>query len=70
MSLSVRITTVCRSYFGTVRNRKLVGNRCDRCPLRTPCMAFGGAPARTFAELDEARAAFELAAERIAGGQP
>lgn len=67
MSLSPRITAVCRAYFGTVRHRKLVGNRCDQCPLRTPCMAFGGAPARTFAELDDTRAAFADAAEQIGG---
>ncbi len=66
MTFSPLITAMCRDYFGrtVVRGgkRQLVDNRCNACPLRAPCLAFGGAPARTFAELEESREVFERAA--------
>lgn len=67
MSLSATITDVCRAYFGRYRGagRWSPPNRCDKCPLRTPCVEFGRAPARSFAELDEARETFAVAATRL-----
>ena len=55
--LSDRIRAVCAKHYGHV------GSGCDRCPLRRPCLDFGHAPAHTFAQLDEARAEFNAAAE-------
>ena len=55
--LAPHITAVCREYFGKhklVRGKKqLVDNRCDKCPLRAPCLSWGGKPARTMDELRE-----------------
>ena len=71
MALPTVITNVCREYFGThkiVRGHKqLVGNRCDACPLRAPCMKWGAAPARTTGELAESRATFEREARELLG---
>ncbi|MBA3397149.1 MAG: hypothetical protein H0T89_31260 [Deltaproteobacteria bacterium] len=72
MTLSPLIRSTCRDYFGrhVTRGgkRQLVDNRCNACPLRTPCLAFGGAPARTFGELEEAREVFARAAEVVHRG--
>ena len=38
---------------------------CAKCPLRTPCLVLGHAPARTFEELDDSRAAFNAAVGRL-----
>jgi hypothetical protein len=71
MALPVFITDVCREHFGThkiVRGKKqLVDNRCDSCPLRQPCLKFGAAPARSFAELDASREAFAVEAKAVLG---
>lgn len=67
--LSPQIRATCRAYFGrhAIRGgrKQLVDNRCDACPLRAPCLAFGTAPARTFEELDQARATFNAAAAEV-----
>lgn len=67
--LSPTVLATCREYFG--RNvtradgsRHLVNNRCGKCPLRTPCLEWGSAPARTLEELDESAAVFNAAAAR------
>lgn len=55
------ITDVCREFFGTYiakRSTWSPPNRCDSCPIRTPCNAHGGRPARTFEELSTSRATF------------
>lgn len=73
MTLSPLIREVCAEHFGRVAVRagrkQLVENRCEKCPLRVPCLAFGGAPARTFDELDQARATFAAAAAAVLGVQ-
>ena len=69
MSLAPHITAVCREYFGThkiVRGTKqLVGNRCNSCPLRAPCLSWGGKPARTMEELRENGEVFAREASEI-----
>lgn len=65
MALAAHITAVCRVYAGTVKRGKLVNERCGQCPLRVPCLKFGGAPARTFDELVEARETFATEATAI-----
>lgn len=71
VTLSPLITSTCRDYFGrhVIRGgrKHLVDNRCDKCPLRAPCLAFGGAPANTIEQLDKARVEFERAAVEVLG---
>ncbi len=69
MTLSPLIRSTCRDYFGRLvtrgGKRQLVDNRCNACPLRTPCLTFGGSPARTFAELEELHASLERESVRL-----
>ena len=71
--LAPHITAVCREYAGrrVVRNGRaqLVEERCGQCPLRTPCLKWGGAPARTEAEMAESREAFAVEATEILNAQ-
>ena len=71
MSLSPLIASTCRAYFGrnVVRagRKQLVDNRCEKCPLREPCVTFCAAPARTFGELEQARETFASAAVELLG---
>lgn len=74
MPIPAHVTATCRAHFGhhATRNgrRQLVDNRCDSCPLRTPCLKWGGASARTVAELEENRAAFVTTAVALLGEVP
>jgi len=59
VSLDPIITSTCREFFGrnveTRSGRRIhVDNRCDACPLRAPCLAWGGKPAHTIEQLREA----------------
>ena len=69
MALAPIITSTCAEYFGTHKTvrgkRELVGNRCDACPLRAPCLAWGLKPARTLDELHRNGDEFTAAAEEI-----
>jgi hypothetical protein len=67
MKLPSEILDVCREQFGTYGGggRWSPPNRCDSCPLRTPCLANGHAPAHTIEQLEAARATFVAAANEI-----
>lgn len=69
MALAPIITSTCAEYFGThktVRGKTLlVGNRCDACPLRSPCLAWGAKPSRTLDELHSNGDEFAAAATEI-----
>lgn len=64
MPLPPVITDVCREFFGT-RAKNLRDNRCGQCPLRGPCLKWGAAPARTFAEMTENRETFAAEAREV-----
>lgn len=71
MALATIITSTCAVYFGTHRKTasgtKLVGNRCDQCPLRSPCLTWGAKPARTLDELHRNNDEFAAQARELLG---
>lgn len=67
--IPVEVAEVCRQWFGAYRSgRWSPPNRCDSCPLRAPCMAWGIAPAHTQQQIAEARAVFVSASQKLLGG--
>jgi hypothetical protein len=62
-----RIDAVCRVHYGRYvgGGRWAPANRCDACPLRSPCMASGAAPAPTLEALQASRAQFRAEALAI-----
>lgn len=72
--LSTLVRATCHEYFGSVvvraGRKQLVDNRCDRCPLRAPCVTWGGAPAHDEAALDAAAEVFNSAAAGLLGATP
>lgn len=72
--LAPHITATCREFFGRVVDRRgkreLVDNRCDKCPLRSPCLTWGGMPARNYEELHKANDWFATEASAVLASLP
>lgn len=63
------IAAVCKEYFGVIQRggKWSPPNRCDSCPLRTPCLAYGGKQHHNDEERREHRAVFEREAFAVLG---
>lgn len=67
------LRATCHEFFGTYNAKRKTWspeNRCDKCPLRAPCLRNGIAPARTLDELRTAQEVFIAEGRKILGLDP